>query len=269
MVYIYIDKIFKVIYWHRSEAISIFPLPRDYLLIWKFFKFLVPRGIGSISKFFSPSAAWYWSDIAVFQSPSAARSWSDIKNIKFLWRVVLEVILLHGFQTPSYQIRTKHNVIEPKQTQPKLKCFDFLRRFLHHGVRFLILTAFVIPISSISKSHGAWLWSESEICLSLAVLVSGTKAKFSVLRCVVVVGKRLQLFSAYGMCRAIHPLPPYNTYLYIPFTLQRVSYTWLMRQFRVWIPWIHMGTQKIFVEVRRCQLALHDRIDIPNYTMEL
>jgi hypothetical protein len=84
-----------------------------------------------------------------------------------------------------------------------------------------------------------------------------------------VVGKRPQLFSAYGMCRAIHPLPPYNTYFYIPFTLQRVSYTCPMCQFRVCNPRIHIGPQNIFVEVRRLQFSLHDRIDIPDYTMAL
>jgi len=50
---------FKVHYRRCSEAISIFPLPRDTLLKWKIFTFPVPRGIGSVSKFFSPSAAWY------------------------------------------------------------------------------------------------------------------------------------------------------------------------------------------------------------------
>jgi hypothetical protein len=113
--------------------------------------------------------------------------------------------LLHGFQTLSYQIRSKHNVIENKQTKYKLKCIDFLSRFIRHVVRSLILTAFVIPISKIAKSRGAWLWSESEI--------------FKDLRRLVVVRKVPQLFSAYGMCRAIHQLPPYNNYLYIPFTL--------------------------------------------------
>jgi hypothetical protein len=42
-----------------------------------------------------------------------------------------------------------------------------------------------------------------------------------------------------------------------------------MRQFHVCIPWIHIGPQNIFVEVRRRQFALHNRIDIPNYTKAL
>jgi hypothetical protein len=58
-IYIYIYIIFKVHCRRRSEAISIFLLPRDTLLVWKFFTFPVLRGIGSISNFFSSSAAWY------------------------------------------------------------------------------------------------------------------------------------------------------------------------------------------------------------------
>jgi len=38
---------------------------------------------------------------------------------------------------------------------------------------------------------------------------------------------------------------------------------------RVCIPWIHIGPQKIIVEGRRFQLAIHDRIDLSNSTAAL
>jgi hypothetical protein len=183
-------------------------------------------------------AVWYCIDIENFQFLGRLVLKRYRNFSKSLWREVVKRYqnyqspvasgvrgtLYSRFSNTKLPNRNQHNVIELKQNKYKLKCFDFLSRFLLHGVRSLILTAFVIPISNF-QSH--------------AVLVSGTKAE--VLRRVVVVGKRPHVFSAYGMSRAIHPLPPYNTYFYIPFTLQRVCYTCLMRQFRVCIPWIHKG----------------------------
>src|SRR5215475_11547656 len=69
-----------------------------------------------------------------FQS-SVARSSEASAKISVRRHVVVKRFLLDVFQTPTYRIPTKHNVIQRKQPQHKLTCFDFLPRFLLHGIQ--------------------------------------------------------------------------------------------------------------------------------------
>jgi len=90
---------------------------------------------------------------------------------------VREVFILHGFQTPSYQIRTKHNVIEPIQPKYKINVSTFFRdSFITvFGLSFLLPSLFLYQKF---QSRGAWLWSESEICLSSRCLLVERKRNF-------------------------------------------------------------------------------------------